>query len=286
MSSILDSHQKQGKYIIVNGLNIFTIDEGVGEPIVLLHGLFTTSYSFRKMIPELSKSHRVVVPDLPGIGFSEKSEEKYSHRMLASFLYDFLNQITDSRVHLVAYDYGSAISFLLLNDHPEKIKSITVISPFTHLESIWKYIPLFILNKKWIGGLISGLMGVNFVKFIYNRFLLDSNSQLSAEEAEDYHFLLFRRESRKNFIKMSQNIDRSVYAKKDMESGMHKMIGGRQIILGERDNSVNYKETENIKQYFRMSLAQVIPGKRLLPENNPSDCVQKIENLVKVFSKK
>ena len=129
-------------------------------------------------------------------------------------------------------------------------------------------------------------MGISFVRFLYNRFLLDSNSQLSNDEAEDYHFLLFRRESRKNFIRMSQNIDRSVYAKKDMESGMHKMIGGRQIILGDRDTSISYKETENIKQYFRMSIAQIISGKRLLMENNPKDCIQKIENLVKVFSKK
>lgn len=286
MSSILDNHQRSGKYVNVNGLNIFLRDEGIGETIVLIHGLFSTSYSFRKIVPILSKTYRVVAPDLPGIGFSEKSEEKYSHRMLAHFLSDFLNEISETRVHLVTYDYGSAIAFLLLNDTPEKIKSITVISPFTHLESLWRYIPLLLLNKKWIGNPLSSIMGNWFVKFIYNQFLLDKRIKLSDEEADDYHFLLFRRESRKNFLKFAQNIDRSVYARKDMESGMHKMIGGRQIILGKRDTSISFKETENIKQYFRTSFAQIIPGNRMLIENSPEECAIKIDNLVKVFSRK
>ena len=286
MSHLLDNHQKMGKYVVVDDLNIFTIDEGEGEPIVLLHGLFSTSYSYRKIIPQLSKSYRVIAPDLPGIGFSEKSEEKYSHRMLANFFYHFLNQVSEARVHLVAYDYGCAVAFLLLNEHPEKIKSLTLISPFTHLDRIWKYFPLFILNKKWIGNLISGIFGMKFIKFLYNFYLLDSKLQLTDEEADDYHFLLFRRESRKNFLRMAQNIDRSIYAKKDMESGMQKMIGGRQILLGETDSSISYKETENIKQYLRTSMAQIIPGKRFLIENSPDDCTTKIDNLVKVFSRK
>ncbi len=286
MSFILDEHQKAGKYVNVNGLNIFLRDEGIGETVVLVHGLFSTSYSFRKIIPILAKTYRVVVPDLPGIGFSEKSEEKYSHRMLAHFLSIFLNEISEDRVHLVTYDYGSAIAFLLLNDNPEKIKCITVISPFTHLESLWKYIPLFLLNKKWIGNPLSSIMGRWFVKFIYNQFLLDKSTKLSDMEADDYHFLLFRRESRKNFLKFAQNIDRSIYARKDMESGMHKMIGGRQIILGKRDTSISFKETENIKQYFRTSFAQIIPGNRMLIENSPEECAIKIDNLVKVFTKK
>ena len=286
MSDILDNHQKAGKYINVDGLNIFTRDEGEGETIVLLHGLFSTSFSFRKIIPELKKKYRVIAPDLPGIGFSEKSNEKYSHRMLANFLFSYLNIISDSRIHLVTYDYGSTIAFLLLNEHPEKIKSLTVISPFTHLDRIWKYFPLFIFNKKWIGNLLSGLMNKGLVRFLYNFYFLDKDSKLSIEEADDYHFLLFRRESRKNFLKMAQNIDRSIYAKKDMESGMQKMIGGRQIIVGENDSCISFRETENIKQYFRTGFAQIIKGGRMLIENSPEECTTKIDNLVKVFSRK
>ncbi len=286
MSEILDNHQKLGKYINVDGLNIFTRDEGEAETIVLLHGLFSTSYSFRKIIPELSKNYRVIAPDLPGIGFSEKSQEKYSHRMLANFLYSFLNIVSENRIHLVTYDYASCIAFLLLNEHPEKIKSLTVISPFTHLDRIWKYFPLFLFNKRWIGNFLSGLMNKAIVRFVYNFYLFDKDFSLSEEEADDYHFLLFRRESRKNFLKMAQNIDRSIYAKKDMESGMQKMIGGRQIILGETDSCISFRETENIKQYFRTSFAQIIKGGRMLIENSPEECITKIDSLVKVFSRK
>ena len=46
MSEFLNNHQHSGKYININGLNIFTRDEGIGETIVLIHGLFSTSYSY------------------------------------------------------------------------------------------------------------------------------------------------------------------------------------------------------------------------------------------------
>ena len=91
MSEFLNNHQHSGKYININGLNIFTRDEGIGETIVLIHGLFSTSYSYRKIIPILSKSYRVVALDLPGIGFSEKSYTLYS---LLNFLYIFLLRIS------------------------------------------------------------------------------------------------------------------------------------------------------------------------------------------------
>ena len=85
---------------------------------------------------------------------------------------------------------------------------------------------------------------------------------------------------------MAQNIDRSIYAKKDMESGMQKMIGGRQSIVGENDSCISFRETQNIKQYFRTGFAQIIKGGRMLIENSPEECTTKIDNLVKVFSRK
>jgi pimeloyl-ACP methyl ester carboxylesterase len=286
MIESLDDHQKLGKFINIKGLNTFTIDQGKGEEIVLLHGFFSSSYSFRKIIPILSENYRVIAPDLPGIGFSEKSEEVYSHRMLANFLFNFLDTISKTRVHLVAYDYGSAISFLMLNEHPEKIKSLTLISPFTTLQSFFKYKPLFFLNSKLIGNFLGKFIGKNSIRTIYNNYLFDKNSPISDSLIEDYHFLLFRGESRKNFIKMCQNIDRGIYAKKDMESGMQKMIGGKQILIAEEDSSISFTETENIKQYFRLSFAQRISGGRMLMETTPLEVSVKIENLVKTFSRK
>jgi haloalkane dehalogenase len=50
----------------INGFQMHYVDEGRGEPIVCVHGESTWGYLYRRFIPPLAKSHRVVVPDFTG----------------------------------------------------------------------------------------------------------------------------------------------------------------------------------------------------------------------------
>ena len=53
------------------GFKMHYVDEGEGEPIICLHGQPTWSYLYRNFIPTLSKTHRVIAPDMMGYGKSE-----------------------------------------------------------------------------------------------------------------------------------------------------------------------------------------------------------------------
>ncbi|HYV02804.1 MAG TPA: alpha/beta fold hydrolase, partial [Actinomycetota bacterium] len=55
-------------YLEIDGLRMHYVDEGSGDPIVLLHGEPTWSYLYRKMVPTLSRVARVVAPDYFGFG--------------------------------------------------------------------------------------------------------------------------------------------------------------------------------------------------------------------------
>ncbi len=286
MSEILSEHQKMGKFTNIDGLNIFIIDRGKGPAILLLHGLFTTSYSFRKIIPTLAENFRVIAFDYPGIGLSEKPPWTYSHRQIAKFTSTLIDKIIQERVHLVAYDYAAAVSFLLLNENPEKVKTLTLVSPFKTLHKLRYYTPLFFLHKRIIGNIFSMMIGKNFLRFIFNRYMLKSSKKITDDVLEDYEFLLLHGNNRNNFLKLCQNIDRGVYAKKDMEDGMKKMIGGRQIILGNQDKLVASNEIENIKEYMRLSLTQTIHAGHLIMEDEPEELSSKIENFVRAFSRK
>ena len=55
-----------------NGLTMALVEQGEGDPIVLLHGNPTSSFLWRNVVPELVASGRVIVPDLIGQGESEK----------------------------------------------------------------------------------------------------------------------------------------------------------------------------------------------------------------------
>ena len=66
----------QPNYLELDGLQVHYLDEGEGEPILCLHGEPSWSYLYRKMIPLLSASHRVVAMDFIGFGRSDKLSER------------------------------------------------------------------------------------------------------------------------------------------------------------------------------------------------------------------
>ena len=70
-----ESMPYEKKSIDVNGRKIAYVDEGSGDPIVLLHGNPTSSFLWRNVAPELLDSDRVIIPDLIGHGDSEKLPE-------------------------------------------------------------------------------------------------------------------------------------------------------------------------------------------------------------------
>ena len=64
------------------GLRLHYIDEGQGEPVVMLHGNPSWSFLYRNLIDSLRGSHRVIVPDHIGCGLSDKPDDsRYSYTL-------------------------------------------------------------------------------------------------------------------------------------------------------------------------------------------------------------
>lgn len=70
------------RYADVNGWRMHYIDEGEGDPIVLLHGNPTWGYLYRDVVaPLVNSGRRVIVPDMIGFGLSEKPTREYVHSL-------------------------------------------------------------------------------------------------------------------------------------------------------------------------------------------------------------
>jgi haloalkane dehalogenase len=117
-------------YLTVDGLRLACVDEGEGKPIVLLHGNPTSSYLWRNVIPRLTRSGRVIVPDLVGQGDSEKLDpalgpDRYSFAVTYELLRKQLLAlgVTDD-VTLVVHDWGSALGFYWAQQHREAVRGI------------------------------------------------------------------------------------------------------------------------------------------------------------------
>ena len=119
------------KYVDVNGVRMAYADLGRsdGNPIVFLHGNPASSFLWRNVVPSLKGMGRCIIPDLIGMGDSDKlpnsGEGRYSYKEHREYLFALLEQLcVTSNVTLVIHDWGSALGFDWANQHRNAVKGI------------------------------------------------------------------------------------------------------------------------------------------------------------------
>lgn len=100
---------------------------GAGSPVVLLHGWPQTSHEWRKVVPLLSGSYRLIVPDLPGLGDSSIPPEGYDKKTIARDLAEMCAQLGLDRFHLVGHDWGGPTAFALACAVPEAVRTLAIL---------------------------------------------------------------------------------------------------------------------------------------------------------------
>ncbi|MEH6550667.1 MAG: haloalkane dehalogenase [Pseudomonadales bacterium] len=126
-----------------NGVSvrIHYVDEGPkeGQPIVLLHGNPTWSYSYRKVIPILAAAgYRVLAPDLVGLGRSDKPTalSDYSIARHISWLEHWFNLLDLENVTLVCQDWGGMIGLSLASKDHTRFSGILVTNTGVYHENV------------------------------------------------------------------------------------------------------------------------------------------------------
>jgi cis-3-alkyl-4-acyloxetan-2-one decarboxylase len=127
-------------YYTYQGLDIHYVDEGSGEPIVMVHGDPTWGFLYRNFIPALSQHHRCIVPDQMGMGKSAVPQQRSLYRLEqhcanleALLLHLDLHDIT-----LILHDWGGPVGLGFATRHPKRIKRLI-------LMNTWAFAP-------WPGG--------------------------------------------------------------------------------------------------------------------------------------
>jgi haloalkane dehalogenase len=108
-------------YLDINGLRYHYLDEGHGDPLIMLHGNPTWSFYFRNLIQAFREQYRVIVPDHMGCGLSDKPDTREYDFTLASRVND-LTALTnhldlDRPVTLVLHDWGGMIGLAWALEH-------------------------------------------------------------------------------------------------------------------------------------------------------------------------
>lgn len=109
-------------------IDLHYLEAGEGEPLVLLHGWPTSSWLWRNVIPHLPQGTRVLAPDLPGFGNSDKPDVAFTLDYQARKLDEFLDAVKVEKAALVLHDLGGPIGLLWAVRHPDRIERLVVLN--------------------------------------------------------------------------------------------------------------------------------------------------------------
>lgn len=119
-------------HLDIVGLAYHYLDEGEGDPILMIHGNPTWSFYFRALVHALSPTYRTIVPDHMGCGLSDKPDETEYDFRLKTRISDVETLLAHLRIKknltLVLHDWGGMIGMAVAVANPRRIKRLIVLN--------------------------------------------------------------------------------------------------------------------------------------------------------------
>ncbi|MBL7209794.1 MAG: alpha/beta fold hydrolase [Dehalococcoidia bacterium] len=109
------------RFVEAAGIKWHYVEAGVGEPVVFLHGLPESWFSWHYQIAEVSKEYRVIAVDLKGYGQSDKRDGDYTSQGAANELIALFDTIGLEEFSLVTHDWGTVIGDHVVSSIPDRI---------------------------------------------------------------------------------------------------------------------------------------------------------------------
>jgi haloalkane dehalogenase len=121
----------EAHYTEVDGLRLHHVDEGTGDPVVCFHGEPTWSYLYRKMIgPLVGAGARVVAPDYPGFGRSDKPTDRdwYSYERHVGYMTRLLARLDIENATVVVQDWGGPIGLRWAVENADRVARLVILN--------------------------------------------------------------------------------------------------------------------------------------------------------------
>lgn len=168
----------------VNGLRVFYREEGNGPPLMLLHGLGSSSRDWEYQFPAFAPRYRTVAPDLRGFGRSERPPGPYRIEGFADDAFALARALDLGRFHVLGLSMGGAVALQMAVDDSDGLRSCTVVNSLTGFRPEgWKQ-RLAVLFRRWAFRLL-GIRG--FARLMARRlFPRDDQAELREQFRERF----------------------------------------------------------------------------------------------------
>jgi len=185
---------------------------GTGEPLLLVHGLMTTSYSFRYVLAELARTRRVIALDLPGAGRSDMVRGSYAPDVLARFLGHFMTTVGIEGSDVVGNSMGGYLTMRLAVERPELVRRLVCIHAPMFPSARFQALRLA-TRLPGASALLHAIVARDPLRWAHRNVHYFDESLKSLEEAEEYGRPLAARDGCDAFFRyLSETLDPRAFA--------------------------------------------------------------------------
>ncbi len=241
----------ESNYLELDGGRMHYIDEGEGEPIVMVHGNPSWSFLYRHMIKGLSKKFRCIAPDHLGFGLSDKPYElSYLPEGHAKNIETLIERLELKNVTLVGQDWGGPTGFSYAANNPENVKSLIVLNTWMWSVKGDLYYEAF---SRFMGGAIGRFLIKRYNYFVNGVMKIASGDKSKLNEHVHNHYRkpLEKPEDRKACWAMPKRIVGSSEWLDELWSQREKIKDKPALILwGMKDIAFREKELKKWSDLF------------------------------------
>lgn len=262
------------KTVTVNGHRIAYLDQGQGQPVILIHGFGGSMWQWEYQQSPLARQFRVITPDLLGAGLSDKPDIEYRPDQLLEFLTGFMDALHIPQATMIGNSMGAGLAIGLALDHPTRVSSLILIdglpphvldrlgSPSLH-RALTTHTPSWIVSVgNWLFG--GSMLESTLREFIHNPALL-TPAVLDRSNRNRQRPGLFRA-----LLTVGTNLP---LWERDFAPRIGTITHRTLIIWGEQDRVFPIKTGEELHRLIPRSLFMRVPDAGHIPQWEKPDLV-------------
>ncbi len=268
----------QQQFCILDDVQLAYTSQGVGEPLLLVHGITTYSFIWQKILPLLRDAFQLVTVDLLGCGASDKPlDRSYSLTEHARRLAAFIEALGLENPHLVGHDLGGGIAQIMAVRHQEKLTSLTLINSVGH--NFWPVQPIRILRTPIIRQLLMGITDQRLFRAIISRGFY--HKERLTEELLEQFWKPFRDPAgRKAFLHFAKCLDNRNLV--ELEADLRHLSIPVLILRGDADPFLTAEIAEKLHADIADSrLCRIASAGHYLMEDAPEWTAEQIRSFLR-----
>jgi haloalkane dehalogenase len=285
VDAVIEAHRAAGRRFEAGEVGSFVREEGSGPPVVLLHGVPSSSFLYRKVIPLVSaEGMRAVGFDFPGLGLADRPEH-YDYRWsgLARFTGQALEALGIPRCHLVVHDIGGPIGCEWAVRNPDRVLSLTALNTLLDVATFrrpWSMQPFAV---RGVGEFYLRTMSrFAFSELFYLQGVRDRSATPRAE-VYAYYQLLKRADGGRAFLRIMRGFELTEEKQRLLWDGLapDRRSFPAQIVWGAEDPALGEKRRLAVQRVLGIDDPILLPAKHFLQEDQAAAIAAAIVALAK-----